>query len=1345
MNSFVKSDIGAKAAWKGFSSQTTYIASRLIELPSNFELHPEKVEDLLITRNGTPDELIQIKNLTNNLTLSDLSPAEKDSFFRRCLSIKKENPNVTLKVVSFGKIGQELSKFPDNSSTEFSRIEKKLLDSGYLKEDIHWLSDRLSFEIVDEGALVQQIKECFSHTIETMAAPEIVLDILTQYVASLSRYSKHTNKILWEEKIQQIGIDLASLSGVSKEYGNSFIPMTEFKELKNEKQLTEEYLAGVNAQPQHIRLNLDIERSYWLDKIDESFNEYQFVLIKGASGQGKSTLAYRYLQNFYSENDILCIQSVTSESQAQDIVIALNGLAKKHTNLIVYFDVSPRDINWNWICEKHNAYGSNFKLLVSIREEDFRRTNFDSSKTPVRIIDLQLSKEEAELIFLMHPQTIFRSFIEAWRAFGEQGPMMEFVYLLNSSETLEQRLSFQVKRITDEKDYTEEWLKALLIISYAGQYGIDIDFQRLIRVCPLNKASTVLYLYEQEYLIKVTDENKKIESLHVLRAKILSKVLLNYLYISEEDIVFGVIESTFSSVLFLLVSFYCDNEINSRFINLLGCLHFNSWETYSSVIKSLLWLDVRILYLKNKSILEELDKLSPGNFPIFLLGDITGYIPNFDGKESFEFLREFQPERVEKSEILIEKIPQKTLNFIMLDEFINVSKLNLPYISMKRATEISSVGYSLFWFANRGVYLNELQQLLPLQLPDKKELLDALLNLAIGIQYQKWNDVYDRYYPLLLKMLKEQYSIVYLSEKNNKYEVLYLLNMYDSESASEQYSNESIMAVVGALRRIDITKKQYDVRLIGDKLHSDLETPEVAKNIKSEKLPWLWITEINGWFSKLHDYDLLADTWGEVDRVLVDCIDKNNEVFKLIDKMLNRLYKKGNLIGFDLNVVVNQINDLMEILNDSHLFYPKTSVDRYGIDIANYSLNPHESAKKNNEESLGFQKNKESKGDFSNIWRDFSQKLTNFYENMHVLLKERIKKEEVSQRSRVSYINLMDACDLLPKLCKTYETEFPLSSVKIISETELTRFRLISSAWSHLFLNEFRIDRSALYNRKEYIKRYLRQVNNFLNQRIQEIDGVVSCERIENHYEITVDIAENESFFTILVDTFKEVFPDIGIYTFENSLWNNEFEYLEIKQSICGYEIPPVYKIASEKFAYMDASKIEKYMMTYQTSKNVIIDNKLLVDFLGYNANQGDLRFIFNHLMDIFKNIESVYYKDGFEKEIYSKWSEKTESFSLSIVNNIFQAITQVNNYLYSVFGEDERNLELIQVIENKCASLKKIIQIAINNSDMNAHEIVMVDIEMSYAELQSVIQDYTMENGMKIQVCLEGNLDHSN
>ncbi|MFJ1628442.1 hypothetical protein [Marinilactibacillus psychrotolerans] len=616
MENFVKSDLGAKAAWKGFSSQTTYIAYRLLSLSNNYELHPEKVEDLLIMTDSLPVELTQIKNLSSSLSLSDLAPRDKDSFLRRCLSLREENTNLVLKIVSFGQIGHELWQFPHSESVEFLRIKEKLLEAGYVNDEINWISSRLVFEQVDEDQLIEQIKQSFSKKVETMAAPEIVLDILTQYTANLSRHSTYTTRQIWDEKIQKIGLDLASLRGVSKEYGNSFLPMTEFKKNKSEERLVEEFLAGVNTLPQHIRLNLDIERPYWLNQIREAFLDEQLVIVRGASGQGKSALAYRYLQNYYTENDVLCIQSVTSESQAQDIIIALNGLAKAKADLIVYFDVSPLDANWNKICEKHNAYGSNFKLLVLIREEDFKRSAFDISKTPQKIIDLQLVRDEAELIFSLHSQKVFRSFDEAWKFFGERGPMMEFVYLLNQSETLEQRLEFQIKRITEDSRYSDDWLRALLIVSYAGRFGIDVDSQKLLSVCPLQNASKVLYLFEKEYLVKVSEENKKIESLHVLRAEVLSKILLEYLYISEEDIIFDVLGSTLSNSLLLLISYYYNHEINQSFIDRLGKQYYNSWSTYASIIKSLLWLDVRMLYLKNKEHYQTLMRLHQVTFRI---------------------------------------------------------------------------------------------------------------------------------------------------------------------------------------------------------------------------------------------------------------------------------------------------------------------------------------------------------------------------------------------------------------------------------------------------------------------------------------------------------------------------------------------------------------------------------------------------------------------------------------------------------------------------------------------------------------------------------------------------------
>jgi len=47
----LQSEIGAEVAWRGFSTQTLYIAKRLLECDDNeFEFYPEQVEDLLIKK-----------------------------------------------------------------------------------------------------------------------------------------------------------------------------------------------------------------------------------------------------------------------------------------------------------------------------------------------------------------------------------------------------------------------------------------------------------------------------------------------------------------------------------------------------------------------------------------------------------------------------------------------------------------------------------------------------------------------------------------------------------------------------------------------------------------------------------------------------------------------------------------------------------------------------------------------------------------------------------------------------------------------------------------------------------------------------------------------------------------------------------------------------------------------------------------------------------------------------------------------------------------------------------------------------------------------------------------------
>ena len=93
-----------------------------------------------------------------------------------------------------------------------------------------------------------------------------------------------------------------------------------------------------------------------------AFKEKNVVIIRGASGQGKSTLAYRYLLDNYSEDFIFAVEHITDSKQAEDIVLALNGLFNSESgDTIIYIDVSPYDTNWKWILEQIDKRGINLR------------------------------------------------------------------------------------------------------------------------------------------------------------------------------------------------------------------------------------------------------------------------------------------------------------------------------------------------------------------------------------------------------------------------------------------------------------------------------------------------------------------------------------------------------------------------------------------------------------------------------------------------------------------------------------------------------------------------------------------------------------------------------------------------------------------------------------------------------------------------------------------------------------------------------------------------------------------------------------------------------------------------
>ena len=160
---------------------------------------------------------------------------------------------------------------------------------------------------------------------------------------------------MWQDTLHKIATDITSIDGYFKEYGKSLVRLDEFVLNREQLELENEFAEGVSSHPTYIRMGLDFRRDTWLERIDSVIQNNGVALVKGVSGQGKSTLCYRYLIDNYPEEFVFCVRSVSSQAQAENLVSALIGLAKHSNNIIIYIDVIPGEHQWSMLLQEIQA------------------------------------------------------------------------------------------------------------------------------------------------------------------------------------------------------------------------------------------------------------------------------------------------------------------------------------------------------------------------------------------------------------------------------------------------------------------------------------------------------------------------------------------------------------------------------------------------------------------------------------------------------------------------------------------------------------------------------------------------------------------------------------------------------------------------------------------------------------------------------------------------------------------------------------------------------------------------------------------------------------------------------
>lgn len=498
---------------RGFRTQFLYTLFRVVtDNQPEYVYVPEGLEDLDIKQGDKVLEVIQVKNLKSALSYGNLqSPGKQTSFFVRGEAILAENPTAILKVTSFGPIGSQL--------TDDIKLKKALRkDSKVSNQSIHSLASSFLCEDVNEDDLYDTILNILKSDFPAFNG-EWEIRYLLQWIYELAEKQETVT-------LEQLHNQLLSLREVEARQASSQAQLgIRVKRLFKDQSadvvvssLKDEYLEGVSARPDHIQAEVDIRRQKWLNQIDQAFGSRNIMIVHGISGQGKSSLCYRYIKDYESFAFQIC--DCVPETLAAIKATVKEISSSLQTHVLVYFDVQPGEYTWPKLV-KEFADNPHIRILVSIREEDWQTSKHVINEiASYNETNLSLSKDEAFQIFKAYdPDSHKNVFVDKWEELGESAPLLEFVFSITHGETLKSKLTNQYRNLSRTQ---KRIISSIIVPLYLGGTPTEETISA-IDIDPISIAEEYPTL-EGEYFIK---DGTSYRDVHPVRTLILKEIICN--------------------------------------------------------------------------------------------------------------------------------------------------------------------------------------------------------------------------------------------------------------------------------------------------------------------------------------------------------------------------------------------------------------------------------------------------------------------------------------------------------------------------------------------------------------------------------------------------------------------------------------------------------------------------------------------------------------------------------------------------------------------------------------------------------------------------------------------------
>ena len=1101
----------ASATFRGFRHQALYVLWRILTdaNAARRTYRPEGSEDLAVyDENLSLIEAVQVKDHAADLSLSKLKPV----FWERFHTRRKEWPDSETKLATFGGIGPELKGAIDGSAVERRKVLKKLCtkEASFTERDaiamLDSLNENISRPVSSElrGFVLDAIRgTSVGGDVESAA------ELLMYWVFEASEHRRALTRNDLLGQLERIGGYLAALRDSSAEWGTNVLPLNAAPiSIEQKAKWTAEYRNGVQAKWEHILSGADCVRGERLSEIHRKLAAGRIVIIRGASGQGKSTLGWRYMHDFGAEGLRFYVRRVESRTHASTIANALGDHVRKlKLNAVVYVDVSPSDVGWAELVSELAAVG--LKILAAVREEDFRRANLSIGDVQFSEVALdRLTREEAEPIFakLQRSQaTDVLDFEDAWSRFNaaEGGPLLEFTHLITQGELLHSRIKTQIVRlqcdaITKKHGITQKHIELLALSAVANETSARVSLSGLCAVANLSPITLPLRVLESEYLLRLDtdDDGAVVAPLHALRSKAVVDTLFSEVPASWLDYARRVLPHILDAdiEIFLLAAFSRRAEHGDALIAKLHDIQPRSWGLAAGISASLLWEGISRYEKRNSvAIVSAIEKHGVGWWM-----RCDSFVGSNDDVacELRESLEDVFTQSIEQV-----SLTPKAEVFALLKSW---AERAVAPPACKVAADWKGVGDIAYWLGHcriSGTLANALESILPDEFPDELDIehvasfISGRANLS-DAAFEEWHI---RMTPCLTARFLRDSKSEYLADNGQKVTVFFSTPLADIVCKHDPKATDWHWQTMKRLRLLAMlfpNRKTYGSEGLGLS-PLQLEHNPTSKDIPSKSMPSERAIHLNAVFQALvafrHDR---IDSWKQYSDAAMEYRQTVCRCFRKLHRGWGRLLSSNPPPSTAFKELPGAEIDSLKLLENLPMF-PRCAVDEWGIISEGRD---ERSAESNQRQADLFHRFGNWRKAFSNFESGVSQVVSYIFPTTVLFAAEHKSysaTEKDQKATRLALVNLASAWEALAEMQLEFRKHFGhLYSSPALDELDKNEQSNFRHVWPAAFaMHHARDMRIPNFGRvKEREAKQLR--SDFLQSLMTEIENVLGTDSV---------------------------------------------------------------------------------------------------------------------------------------------------------------------------------------------------------------------------------------------------------